>query len=157
VIPADRSPVVVELGPGTGSFNRALQAQQRPPIRHLGIELNPVMSSLLAADYPNIEVITAGAADLTEMLAQEQLLGEVDLIVSGLPWQAFAGPVGSGLIPAIAGALRPDGVFTQFTYSWIRWTPPGRRQHRNLQARFTCGVRSGPIFRRPPSSRAANR
>jgi len=154
MIPSDRwSPVVVELGPGTGSFSRALQAQQRPPIRHLGVELNPVMSSLLAADYPNIEVITAGAADLTEVLAQEQLLGEVDLIVSGLPWQAFAGPGGSGLIPAIAGALRPDGVFTQFTYSWTRWTPPGRRQHGNLQAAFGQVDVRGPVWANfPPAT-----
>lgn len=149
MIPSDRwRPVVVELGPGTGAFSRAIRAQS--PNRHLGIELNPTMSALLSADYPTMEVITAGAAELSEVLVAERLLGQVDLIVSGLPWAAYAGPGGSGLIPAIAGALRPDGVFTQFTYSWTRWTPPGRRQHRNLRASFKSVQVQGPVWANLP-------
>ena len=151
MIPSDRwSPVVLELGPGTGSFSRALQDQPRPPLRHLGIELNPAMSQLLSADYPGMEVITAGAGELTAVLASAGLLGQVDLVVSGLPWQAFAGPVGERLIPAIAGALRPDGAFTQFTYSWTRWTPPGRRQHRDLLASFRAVQVNGPVWANLP-------
>ena len=149
MMPADRRrPVVVELGPGTGAFSRVIQA--RSPNRHLGIELNPTMSALLAADYPDMEVITARAADLTEVLDSERLLGQVDLIVSGLPWAAFTGPGGAGLIPAIAMALRQDGMFTQFTYSWTRWTPPGRRQHRNLRASFRSVRVNGPIWANLP-------
>lgn len=151
MIPADRNwPVVVELGPGTGAFSRALQAQPCPPDRHLGIELNQKMAALLAADYPQLEVITAGAAELPAVLAAAGLAGGVDLIVSGLPWQAYAGSAGAGLIPAIAGALRPGGTFTQFTYSWTRWTPPGRRQHRNLLTSFGNVQVQGPIWANLP-------
>jgi len=151
MIPAGRNwPVVLELGPGTGAFSRALRAQQQPPVRHLGLEVNPTMSALLSADFPDMQVITRAAAELTAVLASEQLLGRVDLVVSGLPWQAFAGPVGAGLIPAIAGALHPDGAFTQFTYSWTRWTPPGRRQHRNLRANFGRVQVQGPVWANVP-------
>lgn len=151
MIPAGRNwPVVLELGPGTGAFSRALQAQPHPPTRHLGIELNPTMSTLLAADFPQLEVVTAGAAELTAVLAAAGLVGGVDLIVSGLPWQAYAGPDGAALIPAIAAALRPDGAFTQFTYSWTRWTPPGRRQHRSLRASFQEVEVNGPIWANLP-------
>lgn len=151
MIPSERDwPVVVELGPGTGAFSRALRAGQRPPVRHLGIEVNPTMAALLSADFPGMQVITAAAADLTGVLAAEQLLGRVDLVVSGLPWQAYAGAAGAGLIPAIAGALRPDGAFTQFTYSWTRWTPPGRRQHANLRAAFGDVQVQGPVWANVP-------
>lgn len=52
--------------------------------------------------------------------------------MSGLPWQAFAGTAGTDLVAAIAANLAPSGAYTQFTYSWTRWAPPGRRQHRDL-------------------------
>ena len=147
MIPSDRwFPVVLELGPGTGAFSRALQQQSRPPARHLGIELNPTMSSLLSTDYPEMEVVIADATAITDVLAAEGLTGQADLIVSGLPWQAFAGPAGAGLIPSIAAALRPDGVFTQFTYSWTRWAPPGRRQRANLRASFGSVEVTGPVW-----------
>ena len=151
MIPPGRNwPVVVELGPGTGAFSRTLRAQDRPPVRHLGIEVNPTMAAMLSADFPEMQVITAAAAELTDVLAAEKLLGRVDLVVSGLPWQAYAGTAGAGLIPAIAGALRPDGAFTQFTYSWTRWTPPGRRQHTNLRESFRRVQVQGPVWANVP-------
>jgi phospholipid N-methyltransferase len=65
----------------------------------------------------------------------------VDLIVSGLPWQSFAGPVGGRLIDTIAGCLRRDGVYTQFTYSWNRVGGPGCPTP--LSHHRTCGPASG--------------
>jgi phosphatidylethanolamine/phosphatidyl-N-methylethanolamine N-methyltransferase len=67
-----------------------------------------------------------------------------------LPWQSFAGPVGGRLIDTIAGCLRPDGVYTQFTYSWTRWAPPARRQHSALTAAFHHVQVSPNIWRNLP-------
>ena len=108
MVPADRAlGAVVELGPGTGAFTVALQ--ERTPARHLGIELNTLLANRLAADFPMVEVETAPAERLERILDSKDLVGRVDQVVSGLPWQAFAGPVGGELIPAIARVLRPGG------------------------------------------------
>ena len=60
-------------------------------------------AGVLAAAGP----ATADAAAIADVLAAKGLAGQVDLIVSGLPWQAFDGSDGAGLIPAIAAAPRP--------------------------------------------------
>jgi phosphatidylethanolamine/phosphatidyl-N-methylethanolamine N-methyltransferase len=127
-------PVVVELGPGTGSFTAALH-EVRPDIRYLGIELNGTMADHLDSRFPGIDLVRGPASSLSRALAERGLAG-ADLVVSGLPWQAFAGTAGTDLVAAIATGLVPSGAYTQFTYSWSRWAPPGRRQHRELQRFF---------------------
>ena len=149
MVPTDRLlGVVVELGPGTGALTTALQ--ERTPARHLGIELNALLAQRLAADFPMVEVETAAADKLERILERNNLVGKVDHVLSGLPWQAFAGPAGAKLIPAIAQVLRPTGTFTQFTYSWTRWAPPARRQHEALRSNFATVDVSRPIWRNLP-------
>ncbi|WP_036335501.1 class I SAM-dependent methyltransferase [Modestobacter caceresii] len=131
---AQDPPVVVELGPGTGSFTAALH-DARPDICYLGIELNDTMADHLATRFPGIDLVHGPASSLSRALADRGLVG-ADLVVSGLPWQAFAGSAGTDLVADIASNLAPSGAYIQFTYSWSRWAPPGRRQHRELQRFF---------------------
>jgi phosphatidylethanolamine/phosphatidyl-N-methylethanolamine N-methyltransferase len=130
---AQDPPVVVELGPGTGSFTRALH-EVRPDMRYVGIELNPAMADHLEAQFPGIDLVRGPASSLRHAVVDRGL--RADLVVSGLPWQAFAGAEGTDLVAAIAASLAPTGAYTQFTYSWSRWAPPGRRQHHELQRSF---------------------
>jgi phospholipid N-methyltransferase len=131
-----RQPVVVELGPGTGSFTAALLAAV-PEMHYLGVEVNPTMADHLSARFPGIDLLRGPASELSGALAQRGQ-SAVDLVISGLPWQAFAGRAGTELVATIAAHLTPSGSYTQFTYSWSRWAPPGRRQHRELQRFFGC-------------------
>ena len=141
-------PVVVELGPGTGSFTAALRAAA-PDMRYLGLELNGAMADHLAGRFPGIDLLRGPASSLSRALAQRGLPA-VDLVVSGLPWQAFAGRAGTELISTIAGSLAPSGAYTQFTYSWSRWAPPGRRQHRELRRFFGRVDVSPTVWRNLP-------
>lgn len=143
-------PVVVELGPGTGAFTAALQAAF-PGMRYLGIELNPTMAEHLTTRFPGIGLVRGPASALPQALA-ERGWRSVDLVVSGLPWQAFAGRAGAELVWAIAGHLAPSGAYTQFTYSWTRWAPPGRRQHRELRRWFGRVDVSPTVWRNVPSA-----
>lgn len=59
-----------------------------------------------------------------------------DVIVSGLPWAAFAAAQQDDLLGAVTGALAPGGVFTTFAYTHTRWVRPARRLRRSLAARF---------------------
>jgi phospholipid N-methyltransferase len=46
------------------------------------------------------------------------------VVISGLPWAAYR----DRLTEAVAAAMDPAGVFTQFTYTWTRWAGPSTRQ-----------------------------
>src|SRR5437764_9970562 len=133
-VPERGQPVVVELGPGTGSFTRAVQACLDGRGRHLAIELNPRMAEVLRRRFPGVEVVGADARDLAEVLAERGLVA--DVVISGLPWVAFPSGPGTPLLSLVAGSLAAGGVFTQFTYSWTRWTAPARSQVRSLRATF---------------------
>jgi phospholipid N-methyltransferase len=104
-------------------------------MRYLGVEVNPAMADHLAARFPGIDLLRGPASELSDALSQRGLPA-VDLVVSGLPWQAFAGQAGTELVSTIAASLAPSGAYTQFTYTWTRWAPPGPRQHRTLRQHF---------------------
>lgn len=144
-----RPPIVLELGPGTGAFTRVIRDNAPDGTRQLGIELNPAMAEHLSETFPGVEVIVGAAGDLPSILGDRGIDG-VDLIISGLPWQSFAGPTGLRLIDTIADCLAPGGNYTQFTYSWTRWAPPAKRQHRALNTSFDEVQVSRTIWRNFP-------
>lgn len=148
-IPEHGEPVVVELGPGTGAFTAAIQARLAGRGRHVAIELNPSMSAYLAERFPGVEVVTGGASDMASVLASRGIPA-ADVVVSGLPWSAFSGPVGKALITTIASTMSPAGVYTQFSYSWTRWAPPARRQLAQLRSAFEEVVVSRTTWRNVP-------
>jgi phospholipid N-methyltransferase len=134
-IPERGDPVVVELGPGTGAFSRAIGQRLGGRGRHLAIELNPVLAHRLAARHPLVQVIRGEAGRLPEILAGCGV-DRADVIVSGLPWFAYTAPGARPLVHTLASALTEQGVLTQFAYSWTRWAPPARRLLHGLRTGF---------------------
>jgi phosphatidylethanolamine/phosphatidyl-N-methylethanolamine N-methyltransferase len=134
-IPGTGAPVVVELGAGTGAFTKAIQRRLAGRGHHLAIEINDRFAGLLAARYPQVDIAVADARSLREVLA---LRGhrQADVIVSGLPWAAFAPTQQDNLLGAVTGTLTPNGVFTTFAYTHAKWVPPARRLRRSLAAGF---------------------
>jgi phosphatidylethanolamine/phosphatidyl-N-methylethanolamine N-methyltransferase len=145
----DGSPVVVELGAGTGRVTDALQHRLRGVGRHVAVELNPVLAARLAARHPAVTVVCADAARLPDVL-REHGVDQVDAIVSLLPWAAYA----AAPVPElVAGALAPSGTFTQATLRGFHLLPPARRQARDLRAAFGDLAASPTIWRNLPPAR----
>ncbi|MBO4160084.1 class I SAM-dependent methyltransferase [Micromonospora antibiotica] len=148
-VPGVGEPLVVELGPGTGAFTAAIQRRLAGRGRHLAVEVNERFAGLLAARYPRLDVAVADARDLGDVLAQRGH-GRADVIVSGLPWAAFAGGQQDELLHAVTDALAPDGAFTTFGYTFARWTPPAQRLRRALGDRFEEVVTGRTVWANVP-------
>jgi phosphatidylethanolamine/phosphatidyl-N-methylethanolamine N-methyltransferase len=149
-LPVSGAPVVVELGPGTGAFTRAIQERTGGRARHLAVELNTGWAQLLAQRHAEVDVVCADAHELPRLLS-ERGIAAADAVVSGLPWVAYSpGPDGRGLHAVITEALAPTGVFTQFAYTWTRWAPPARRQLADLRAHFAEVTITPTVWRNLP-------
>jgi phosphatidylethanolamine/phosphatidyl-N-methylethanolamine N-methyltransferase len=134
-VPRTGSPVVVELGPGTGAFTQAIQGRLAGRGRHIAVEVNPLFAQRLAALHPAVDVVNADATDLAKVLAHRGL-NQTDVVVSGLPWAAFTEHHQHDVLSAVAAALPPHGVLTTFAYVHARLFPPARRLLRSLRSRF---------------------
>ncbi|MEU7753063.1 methyltransferase domain-containing protein [Micromonospora sp. NPDC049101] len=134
-VPRTGSPVVVELGPGTGAFTAAIQQRLAGRGRHIAVEVNPRFARRLAALHPAVDVVRADATDLAGVLAGRGL-SQADVVVSGLPWAAFAEHHQRDVLDSVVATLPPHGVFTTFAYVHTRWTAPARRLLRSARAMF---------------------
>jgi phosphatidylethanolamine/phosphatidyl-N-methylethanolamine N-methyltransferase len=106
---------IVELGPGTGAFTRAIVERLRPGDRFLAVELDPTFVEALRRSWPGVECVCASAESLCGLVA-ERRFGPVDHIVSGLPFATLPAHVTGRIVEAIGQTLRPGGTFTTFTY-----------------------------------------
>lgn len=105
---------VVELGPGTGVFTRALLARGVPAERLLLVEQSPEFAAILRDRFPGVGVLTMDASDLGRANLFD---GEpVKAVVSGLPFRSMPARAIMGVLDGCFTHLSRDGAFYQFTY-----------------------------------------
>jgi phospholipid N-methyltransferase len=130
VVPRTGEPVVVELGPGTGSVTTAIEYRLAGRGRHVTVEIDPVLANYLRAEHAGVEVLVGDAAELERLFAEHQVPA-VDAVVSGLPWSLIDADMQRAIVDATARSLRPGGCFTTFAY--LHWLSTTRaRQFRAL-------------------------
>ncbi len=115
VVPGEGQPVVVELGPGTGSTTAAVQRRLGGRGRHIAVEIDPMLAGHVASAHPSVEVAVGDAAQLGQLLADHDV-AEVDAVLSGLPWSLFSHGGQREILGSIAGVLRPGAAFSTFAY-----------------------------------------
>lgn len=105
---------VIELGPGTGVFTRALLALGVPPERLLLVERSAEFAAMLEQRFPGVGVLAMDASDLGRA---ELFDGEpVKAVVSGLPFLSMPTRQIMGVLDGCFAHLDQDGMFYQFTY-----------------------------------------
>lgn len=107
---------VVELGPGTGAFTRAIVQRLTANDRFLAVELELEFCALLQRRWPPLDAVCASAESLTDLLADRRW-GPVDHIVSGLPFATLPTQTTRRIVDAIGRSLRLGGTFTTFHYA----------------------------------------
>lgn len=115
VVPQAGEPVVIELGPGTGSVTAVIEHRLAGRGRHVAVEIDLVLAKYLRAEYPAVEVLVGDAAKLEQLLAEHQVPA-ADAVVSGLPWSLIDADEQRAIVEATARSLRPGGAFTTFAY-----------------------------------------
>jgi phospholipid N-methyltransferase len=142
--------VVVELGPGTGAFTRAILPELNADALFLAIELNRSLAAhLQATQPPRVRVINDSCERLEQHLRAHERR-TADAIISGLPWQAFSVELQERLLSAVHRSLRAGGRFATFAYLHGIPFPGGIRLRRMLRERFTKVSVSPVVWRNLP-------
>lgn len=112
-IDASSAPVL-ELGPGTGAFTRALLDRGIDEADLTLVEYEPDFASLLQLRFPRARVLRMDASRLAgQNLFQDAPVGAV---VSGLPLLCMPANKVAAIVSGAFSYCRPDGAFYQFTY-----------------------------------------
>jgi phosphatidylethanolamine/phosphatidyl-N-methylethanolamine N-methyltransferase len=149
VVPRDHTPVVVELGPGTGAVSAVIAERLPPGSRHLAIELDPKMVDFLRRTRPELEVVPGDAADLASLLA-ERNIRRVDAVICGLPWALFDPDTQSKILDEISRVIGSTGAFATFAYLHGMTLPAARQFRRTLRETFDEVVVTTTVWRNVP-------
>jgi phosphatidylethanolamine/phosphatidyl-N-methylethanolamine N-methyltransferase len=149
VVPREGSPVVVELGPGTGAVSAVISRRLPPTARHLAVELDPRMVSYLQRNRPDLEVVPGDAAHLAALLAERGVV-QADAVIGGLPWALFDRPAQREILAQISQVIGATGAFTTFAYLHGMTLAAARRFRATLRATFEEVVVSATVWRNVP-------
>lgn len=105
---------VVELGPGTGVFTRALIRRGIPERDLVLIEAGTDFAATLTARYPAARMHCMDARQLGALPDLE--VGTVMSMISGLPLVSMPAPSVREIVAATSRLLATDGALYQFTY-----------------------------------------
>ena len=107
---------VIELGPGTGVFTRALLARGVPEDKLALVECDPNFVDMLGCQFPRSRILRLDAASLrTAEVFGGELAGAA---ISGLPLLSMSSQKVLAILGAIFHHMRQDAALYQFTYGW---------------------------------------
>ena len=134
---------VLELGPGTGVFTRALLGRGLRQDELTLVECDPFFLRLLKHDYPETRIYQEGV----ERLRHINLLGSehAGAIVSGLPLLSMSMRSRIAILQFAFRHLRPGASYYQFTYGLHCPVPRAVLERMGLKA-----VRMGSILVNAP-------
>jgi len=110
--------LIVEYGPGVGTFTRPILERLLPEATLIAIDTNRNFIRYLDHNIndPRLRLVHGSAADLGAILATRGF-DAADYIISGLPFSTLPAGVGPAIIRETVAALRPNGAFVTYQYS----------------------------------------
>jgi phospholipid N-methyltransferase len=144
-----RAQAVLEYGSGTGAFTNRILKEIGPQTKFIAIEVNPDFANVFRARYPQATLVQDSVANV-RAICDEAKIGEVDSIVSGLPWAAFSEGMQTEFLNAMMRVLKPGGMFVTFAYVHGVWLPPGKRFEKLLPNYFSSISRSRIVWMNLP-------
>lgn len=127
---------VVECGPGTGAFTEYILSCMVPGTTFVAVERNRNFATLLRKRFPNVSVYHDNVVNIRHVCTREGL-GEVDVIISSLPWASLPDASQTACLDAMLTVLRPRGQFATFAYVSGLVIPAARQFRRKLYQRVS--------------------
>jgi phospholipid N-methyltransferase len=109
-----RTGPVIELGPATGAFTRALLKQGIAEENLILVEYGAEFVEKLRAGFPRAMTLHMDAARLRDTVLSDQ--AKAGAVISGLPLLSMSPKKVYEILSGAFSHLRPDGAFYQFTY-----------------------------------------
>ncbi|EPY03685.1 methyltransferase type 11 [Paenibacillus alvei TS-15] len=106
---------VAELGSGTGAITKYMKQAAVPGTKTLLFECDPFMRDQLVRQYPDCSCYP-DANQLLESMRSAGI-GQLDCIISGLPFFNFPQEMRDSIIDEVLQSLKPRGLFVAFQYS----------------------------------------
>jgi phospholipid N-methyltransferase len=114
----DRARVIVEYGPGVGTFTQEILKRMRADAALVAIELNEEFAGFLKGEITDsrLHAIHASACEVGRVLAQVGLPG-ADYIISGIPFSTMPKSLRGEIMRKSREALRPDGALLVYQFT----------------------------------------
>jgi phospholipid N-methyltransferase len=114
----ERARVLVEYGPGVGTFTREILKRMRPDAVLVAIELNTEFVEYLRERVcdPRFRVVHGSAARVRGILA-DQSLAPADYIISSLPYRNMPDSLRREILEESRLALKADGSLVLYQYT----------------------------------------
>lgn len=141
-IPKDLDGYVVEIGPGTGVITDMLLKSGVPIAQFIAIERSASFYRYLKMRFPDVNIIHGDATNLAELIGEKS--SHVSVIVSSLPLRSIPFSAAKKIGQTFEKILKPNGLFIQFTYSWIK-------RHSSLPKNFKYIYSKKIWFNLPPA------
>jgi phospholipid N-methyltransferase len=118
----EHADVIVEYGPGTGSFTQELIMSRKPDTALILIEQNEHFCRQLELKYGKMQHVRIihGNAEHVNLYLRELGFQKADYIVSGLPFTSLPKQVSDSILTATKTALGGSGKFITFQYSLVK-------------------------------------
>jgi phospholipid N-methyltransferase len=114
----ERARVLVEYGPGVGTFTREILRRMRPDAILIAIELNTEFVEYLGENVrdPRFRVVHGSAARVRSILSEENLPA-ADYIISSLPYRNMSDSLRREILEESRMALQSEGSMLLFQYT----------------------------------------
>lgn len=113
-----RTRVIVEYGPGVGTFTGEILNRLRPDGLLIAVEMSDDFVEYLRDQHrdPRLVVVHGSAADVRRILRERQL-AHTDAIISGIPFSTLPRAQRERILTESKRALRPGGKFLVYQFT----------------------------------------
>jgi phospholipid N-methyltransferase len=117
-VPWETARVVVEYGPGVGTFTTEILNRMRTDALLVAFEMNPDFVEYLQSSVTDSRLrVVQGSAEEVEATLRNFGCDQVDCVISGIPFSTMPQAVRDGVLRATFSVLRPGGLFVVYQFS----------------------------------------
>jgi phospholipid N-methyltransferase len=114
----EKARVIVEYGPGVGTFTTEVLRRMRPDAQLIALEINPRFVEYLRESLrdPRLSLLQESATEVDSILAR---LGcaHADYVISGIPFKTLPHQLRDHIVRKTHSVLRPRGTFLVYQFS----------------------------------------